>query len=312
MATSNGFVRACLPTLLSLSLIGSSSASAGAILTPPQSRTDVGSDRSCDLSKGTAPDCFKERLTPVVKVLLTHYGSVESKTDLARIGALLKERFDASTDGILSLEIVDIAQIPLKNYKRDVSELEKAIKGDESKRSPERLRRLWYYYQNDPYGLIIDEIQDELLKGGYRNALAESDAVLSMTEPQFEAIGYASGAYGVTEQPSEVAWMTSDGGWTQMEIDERIVDELLHEVGHLLGLDHAAARCSELPYPESQKCCQTSPGANDVMSYCRDRSRVRGPFYYRYTSCTKDYLQNSTLPALLSGGKRPFQAKPCD
>jgi hypothetical protein len=81
-----------------------------------------------------------------------------------------------------------------------------------------------------------------------------------------------------------------------------------------MGLDHASAACfaDTMTGMARVACCRTSPGSQDVMSYCRNRTGVRGPYYFRYASCTKEYLATTTVPALLNGGQRPFQAKACD
>jgi hypothetical protein len=267
----------------------------------------------CSMASGPRPACFHSRLDPVIKVLFVAYGSNVQTADLLRIEKLFKERFESATENRIRVEFVDRGIIDLPARERDLTEVRAAIRGDDSRRTLERLIRIWYYHHFE-YEQLTEELHSVLRDSGLAPALAESDIVLALSGPQFEGLGYADGGMGLVEQPNEIAWGALDGGSTVSNPDEQLVDELLHETGHLLGLNHASARCytDTMPVPERLRCCQASPGSQDVMSYCRDRSRVRGPYYFRYTSCTKDYLFTKTLPALLEGRERPFQEKACD
>jgi len=87
----------------------------------------------------------------------------------------------------------------------------------------------------------------------------------------------------------------------------------MHEMGHLLGLQHASAKCyMGNPSPATTAaCCKQSPGQNDVMSYCRKRVNATETTYNGFTACTKKYVQEKTR-VLLKGGERTFQKKACD
>ena|GEM_PF-2910497 len=267
----------------------------------------------CDLAVTDAPDCFYPHTTPTVRVFFMQYGTYSTVEDLKRVGALLAKRFAESTDNALQIEFVDYAVVPLAQYPRDLSALRAAIKGDAEQTSDERLTRIWYYYNKAYNGddSIVQEIQQQVKKAGYNPELSKADAILVLSETQFEGLGYASGGFGIVEQPTEIAW-AANGGSTQKYTDAQLADELLHELGHVLGLDHAAKECLNLPSARATlQCCQNSPGGQDVMSYCRDRSKVNDTFYYTYTQCTRDYLKTVTAPALLNGGPRVFQPTNC-
>jgi hypothetical protein len=265
----------------------------------------------CDLSQSQFANCFTARPSPTVRVFLIQYGNYSTPEDLKRIGALLAKRFSAATDNALQIEFVQQAVVPLPHYPRDFSEFIDTIKGE---KTIERLTRLWYYYFKDVTAkdTLVTEIKEELITQGYAKVLSQADVTLVLSEPQFEGLGYATGGYGLTEQPTEIAWATRVA-YTLKYSDAQIVDELLHELGHLLGLDHAAKQCYEQGSDPSKTraCCDQSAAGNDVMSYCRDRSKVSDTFYFGYTQCTRDYLKNVTAPALINGGKRPFQSAHC-
>lgn len=268
----------------------------------------------CSLAENPYPLCFRKHVTPTLKAILVHYGDHAANYDFEATKKLYVERFNREMKGILDLEVVDTALIPLKTRDRDLAAVAARVGGtDPALKTRERLERLWYYYFSDA-DQMIKEISSLLLETGHRSALEEADTVLVISEPQFEALGFATGGYGFTEQPSEIAWGLSDGGRTEWQTPARLVDELLHETGHLLGLDHASARCfaGEATPEERTACCEKSPGKNDVMSYCRIRASVKGDFYYGFTACSKKYVRKTTVPALLKGGARKFQPVACE
>jgi hypothetical protein len=92
--------------------------------------------------------------------------------------------------------------------------------------------------------------------------------LVSIIGAQFDALGFASGRFGITENPMEIDWGLSDGGQVDFVSDFKVVDELIHEIGHTMSLDHASTQCQEdgMDYAAQMKCCKTSPAQNDVMS----------------------------------------------
>ena len=87
--------------------------------------------------------------------------------------------------------------------------------------------------------------------------------------------------------------------------DARVVDELIHEVGHTLYLDHTTKQCQKegMSYQEQQACCATSASRDDVMSYCRARTSVNDTFFYGFRDCSRKIITTKIIPAMLSGGE---------
>ncbi len=156
----------------------------------------------CSLVDSANPPCFRARTTPTLKAILVHYGDHVGDYDFAAVRKLYIERFNREMSGIVNLEIIDTAALPLKKIARDLAATAAHVGGsDASQKTEARLERLWYYYFSDA-GKMIDEIHELLLESGYRRALEEADTVLVISEPQFEALGFASGAYGMATRPS--------------------------------------------------------------------------------------------------------------
>lgn len=231
-----------------------------------------------------------------------------SPQQLEDLSVLFEKRFLAATSGLLTGKVQRKFIVPLKKMDRDLESIRAHIGGPEEKKTRARLERLWYYYSDTP---LPREIFNELLDREGPEVLEGIDGILVISSPQFDGIGFASGALAVTEYPTEIAWKSSDGGSTLYETPHRLVDELVHEAGHLLGLDHASSQCNDLPVAERDRCCAESPGAKDVMSYCRNRRAVSELQFFSYTQCSLDYLESTTIPALLQGGKRTFQESTC-
>lgn len=151
----------------------------------------------------------------------------------------------------------------------------------------------------------MNEVYQQVRKTpALKNDLKNIDALLIVTGAQFDALGFADARVAVTEDPMEIAWALPDGGLVEYVTDERVVDELIHEVGHVMFLDHASSQCykSGMSNAESAACCSESPAKNDVMSYCRKRSLVNAEHFYGFESCNLKTIKEKIVPAMLKGG----------
>jgi hypothetical protein len=276
---------------------------------PERKVASVNNQCTSDMSRDYVPRCWTKRSEAVVNVLLVHYGSEMDLIYLKEIGQLYQERFALANDKKIQIKILESLILPLKDMKRDLESIKAKIGGDDSKKGPKRLERLWYYYQDIS---IADEIHKELLKNPTSvELLKAADTVVVLSAPQIDGLAYLTGAFSLIEYPTEIAWKV-DGGSTDYEDKYKLVDKMIHETGHLLGLDHPADHCTQiLDLKQRLECCKSSPGGQDVVSYCRDRNAPNKDFFHKFTGCTQKYLTETTLPSLLSGGKRHFQEQNC-
>lgn len=245
-----------------------------------------------DLSQTMMPKTYIKRSKPILNVALVYYGDFYKDEDLNRVEKLYKERFFLATDSAISINVVWKRILPFKYQLIDYPEYRQQYVTD-----PERLQRLWYY---DNVGAkVMKEVYDQLNK-----ELKELDALVIITGAQFDGLGFASGRVAVTENPMEIAWGLSDGGSVEIQSDAKVVDELIHETGHTLFMDHASNQCQKpgMSYQEKLKCCEESPAKNDVMSYCRDRASVNEEKFFGFEECNLRNIKNKVVPAMLSGG----------
>lgn len=250
------------------------------------------------LANNMKPMRYKKRTEPVLNVALVYYGDYYKMEDLDRIQPMLEERFFKGTGSALKMKVLYKAVIPFKHQISNYPEYTQPYVTD-----IERLQRLWYY---DNVGAkVVQEVWELIRKNPqYGINLTTLDSVLVVSGAQFDALGFASGRVAITENPREIAWGLRDGGRVDYITDARVVDELLHEAGHTMFLDHTANQCQKpgLSYQEQQECCALSPSKNDVMSYCRKRDQVNENFYFGYGECTQRIIREKVIPAMLKGG----------
>lgn len=238
------------------------------------------------------PKFYKKRADPVVNIALLYYGDYYTPEDLLKVQRLFEKRFNLATDGALRVNTVFSKILPFKHQLQDFPEYRQEYVTD-----PERLQRLWYY--DNVGAAVIKEVYEEV-----KEDLEEIDYLMVVTGAQFDALGFASGRVGITENPMEIAWGLKDGGRVELVTDERVVDELIHEMGHTMFLGHASSQCQKpgLSLEEIRKCCEESPSKNDVMSYCRSRNKVNENFFYGFEACNLRTIKEKIVPALLKGG----------
>lgn len=244
------------------------------------------------------PDYYQPRSSATLNIAFVDYGSEHTAAELAQIKVLLEERFYLATNKMLKLNVVLVQSIP---YQFKIANYPKYKKGNIT--DPKRLQRLWYYDNVDAN--IMTEIYQNFRKINKASVVKKIDTIATITGAQFDGLGYAYGRVAVTESPREIAWGLPDGGYTDPVSPGRIVDELIHEIGHSLALDHAVEQCQAdgMTYQEQLACCAKSESKDDVMSYCRNRSAVNDTdFFYGFKDCNLRNLKNRIIPALMSGG----------
>lgn len=251
--------------------------------------------KKCSLKDSMIPKCYHDRKGAVLKIALIYYGDSMTLKDLNRIEPILKQRFNKSTNGAVKLDV--ISKKIIKFQKRMPKDYKFNNITDKK-----RLQRIWYY---DNIGSkIMNEVYSEYKKVTSDNMLNRLDAIVGITGAQFDGLGFASGRVSVTEYPQEVAWSTDDQGWVDYPSDYKIVDELIHELGHNMHLGHTSTQCTHAGLSLSQRdeCCEQSPSKNDVLSYCRKRPNISESFMHGFESCSLDKINELVVPAMLSGG----------
>ncbi len=250
----------------------------------------------CSLKNNMMPKCYHKRSKAELNISLLYYGDYWKLVDLERIEPLLKERFLRATGNRIKLNVLVKKVLSFKqkapaNYKYN------------NITDKDRLQRIWYY---DNVGAgVMKEVYEEYKKVESAEILDKLDAILAITGAQFDGLGFASGRVSVTEQPREIAWGLEDGGHVEYVTDYKIVDELIHELGHNMFLGHTSTQCQKpgMTFQEKEICCEESPSKNDVLSYCRNRNNVDIDFMHGFEICNQDMIQNKVIPAMLKGGQ---------
>lgn len=257
--------------------------------------------RDCSLKNSMIPKCYHKRDKPILKIALVYYGAEMKMSDLDRIEPILVKRFYEATDRNVEIKVISKKVI---GFKKKMPEGYTYNKITDKK----RLQRIWYY---DNVGAgIMNEVYEEYKKTETDMVLEDLDAIVGITGGQFDGLGFASGRVSVTEYPQEIAWGIEGGGRVNYPSDYKIVDELIHELGHNMFLGHTSTQCqkSGLTLEQREACCAKSPTKDDVLSYCRDRNAVDESFMHGFESCNVEMIQDLIVPAMLSGGE--WQVKP--
>jgi hypothetical protein len=249
----------------------------------------------CSLGKSMKPMCYHKRDRAVLNIAVVNYGQEMSENLFLETIDLLKVRFLKATQNKIGLNVIKTYSLhykhPLPNdYTfNDITD-------------KKRLHRIWYY---DNVGVrIMQEVYEEYKKI-QNNDIYKLDAILIVTGAQFNGLGFANGRISVTEYPREIAWGLPDGGRVYFPTKYELVDEFIHELGHNMFLGHTSTHCQnpELTLDERKACCEQSPSRDDVLSYCRKRSKVSSNFMFGFESCNLEMIDRLIVPAMISGGR---------
>ncbi len=280
-----------------------------ALALAPLSHAAAARKRTYNLADGQEFTHYAKREMAKIKVGLVYYGRYWSRKDLDRIAPLLQKRFALATSNEITLEVVYTDVLDYRNKIENFPNYSPQGAATEIT-DKSRRQRLWYY--DHVGGKILGEAYDEFKKTplGKEN-YPKVDALLVVSGAQFDALGLAHGRVAVTEQPREIAWGLKSGGRTEFVSDEGVVDELVHELGHIMFLGHASTQCMkrDLTLEERQACCEASPSGKDVMSYCRSRKDVDENFFHRFESCNLKMIQDLIRPAMLNGANRKVRGR---
>lgn len=255
--------------------------------------------RSETLESSIIPKFYKKRTEAVLNIGLISYGDQYTDEQLGVLQNLLEERFELATNSLLKLNVIFRATLPYKHKIENYPDYKQ-----ENVTEIARLQRLWYYDNKNMS--VVNEIYAEAKSHNmYGKDLSNLDAMAVVTGAQFNGLGFASGRIAVTENPMEIAWGLEGGGRVEIQSDAKVVDELIHELGHTLYLDHASDQCfgKGMSYETTKACCAQSENKDDVLSYCRARDKVNERFYYGFEECNLKNLESIVIPAMLNGGE---------
>lgn len=240
---------------------------------------------------------YAKRDVPVIKVALIGYGTTSTKEDLERIAPKLVEKFSIATAGEIELDVKHIDSYDFLNYK--VRKL--SLEGINDR---ERLKRISYSYDKRVVETITREAYKAMKANTEKKVMEEVDLMLLVTGAQFEGLGMQYGRFAIVEHPREIAFEVPNGNKVKFLSDEMIVSELIHEVGHSMGMMHAA-QCNTI------ECCEQSENADDIMSYCRDRKKVEhNDFIFVFEQCHLNFIREKFKPTLLEGGSIDLSKAP--
>ncbi len=257
----------------------------------------------CDNSVNTV--CFSPRTDKVITAVVVQYGNYLNKNELEQYTQTIIKRFDIATDGLVSLKIIASVSIPLP--KHDTAVISKKLPWIKEK---DRLNGLWYYYNNSGLSTVGGEIFEASMKSTIAQYVKKADAIISLTEAQFEALGFQDQRVLVTEQPTQIAWERKNNNKIEKNSEWKLADEITHELGHFMGLDHSSPNAFDNGILSTQKCSK-SPNRNDIMSYCRSRTKVSSTVAGKFSKCTANFIDKVFVPILLNGGYPTHQEKPC-
>ena len=171
--------------------------------------------------------------------------------------------------------------------------------------------RVWYL-RKGVYQIIADVEQaaDDI-------DFSDFDVIVVITDLQLETF-----SIHVPGEPSYI--VTSNlvlGGYypeytREAKTDYFLVDSVLHEFGHFMGLRHS---CEDICIEDPVRCCDTCPVPEDLMNpVCRTRPSLSEDQYYnRFADCSLEHIQSTFVPAFienrrLESDRFPQQETTCD
>ncbi len=281
----------------------------------PNIATSSSKPSSCPNLDNLYHVCFIKREDPIIKAVLFQYGNYGDISKLDTYSSTIENRFGTATNGevLISIENVIRHPLPKEGHKGPLPNSKPhdytSIRQQYPWINTDSLERVWYYY-NSTGENIAQEAYQTLLDSEDSSKLTDVDLIIIFSEAQFEGLAKSVGRVVLAEYPMEVAWAKEVSYRTEERGEWYIADQVIHEIGHVMGLKHATPNC--FPYSDTtEACCAESPNKDDIMSYCRKRLLVSDTFGYRFKTCTLNYLKNGFLPVLISGGNKPAQIDSC-
>ncbi len=269
----------------------------------PDGAEDAGLlDASMDLCEAGAP---------IIDLVIVDFWIVDRPERRAALVDDLARHFARATGCRVELRVLEVVEFEVPPH--DISQ----ILTDYDYIDPVDAQRLWYY-ENQNVDMILSDISEALATSGV--VVPSGAVIVALSEPQFEASAYyiEEDAYGL--EPLIIIESHTLGGWTlgagYTTVANGVLylaDEIVHELGHFMGLRHACASCFTLgDYAALVACCAACPHAEDVMSYCRTRVRPEDTETNVFLSCTLDWIESGFVPAYGPTYETSYQSMACE
>lgn len=271
---------------------------------------DAGDTMEIDAGPRSPTDGCDGALAPILEAVLVDFWIADLPDRRAALAATLPAHFGRATGCRVRLRILDIVAFPVPAH--DVADiLARYPYMDEAD-----AQRLWYYEAQN-----VEMILGDLRAGLDQNGVLVPEGALTivLSDAQFEASAYYLDQTDYGLEPLIIIESHTMGGWslgpgytTHSNDTIYLADEVVHELGHFMGLRHACDRCFRLgDYNAMLVCCGECADADDVMSYCRERVQPGDTETNVFLSCTLDWIESGFLPAFMAGNEIPWQPASC-
>lgn len=275
---------------------------------------------------------FQRRQNPVIRAALMYYGDEAVRVeDLRReYVQVIETRFVYANSNIFQLKITSFltASLPEENFVSVSSGIfDEGLTynySEVSRRWPlvqeGSIKKFWHYYRNTDNCLALEAY------GAFRlrepNLFDNFDILIVLTDLPLRHPALRIGRVLLIQRTGFYGWVIrKNANLRRLVVNENpavikrtqwfVAEETIHEVGHVLGLNHSCVQDDVVYSRKGQIICSQCCARNDIMSLCRDRSRASVAFVHRFSNCALRFIRRNSLPTVMVGGIPPRQIDIC-